>query len=289
MLIHHGKDKNNNNNNNNNKTTIKQTNKQKHGGKSAYWIWPVSSAQCVFFSSFFFFFKVLLCSLRETIFRSSYLGKAQQPQAQRYPFLSMCVIFSCLQTVVWLSVFGICKVRTELDVCDCTPEMYGHRKRVCTESRLWEKNALSHRGLEPASVLRLAFESDALPPELSGPLAIVQCRRVSCRPKSESGGRIIVPKLHWRLFHKIYFLSPPPPPAPTPPLLLTQRERKKNQKKSKPCLHLSFALGCELVQFHFYQFLHISGPASLAWAVKLANVISLLMSAFFFSSSSFYR
>ena len=45
----------------------------------------------------------------------------------------------------------------------------------CTESALkvdsgTEKNPLSHRGLEPASVLRLASQSDALPTELSPPL-----------------------------------------------------------------------------------------------------------------------
>ena len=31
----------------------------------------------------------------------------------------------------------------------------------------WEKNPLPHLGFEPASVLRLAFQSDALPTELS--------------------------------------------------------------------------------------------------------------------------
>ena len=38
--------------------------------------------------------------------------------------------------------------------------------RVCTESWLWEKNPLSHRGLEPESVLRLTFQSHTLPTEL---------------------------------------------------------------------------------------------------------------------------
>ena len=45
----------------------------------------------------------------------------------------------------------------------------------CTESALkvdsgTEKNPLPYRGLEPASVLRLASQSDALPTELSPPL-----------------------------------------------------------------------------------------------------------------------
>ena len=36
---------------------------------------------------------VLHCPLGE--FGSPYLGKAQQPQEQRYPFLSVCAVFSC--------------------------------------------------------------------------------------------------------------------------------------------------------------------------------------------------
>ena len=51
--------------------------------------------------------------------------------------------------------------------CWCIRGLYGHRKRVCTESWPWEKNPLPDRGLEPASVLPLAFQSGALPAELS--------------------------------------------------------------------------------------------------------------------------
>ena len=40
------------------------------------------------------------------------------------------------------------------------------------------KNHLPHRGLEPSSVLRLAFQSDALPTELSTPL----CERIRMVP-----------------------------------------------------------------------------------------------------------
>ena len=50
--------------------------------------------------------------------------------------------------------------------------VYRHRKRVCTGSWLWEKkNPSPHRGLEPASILRLAFQWDALPTDLSLPIA----------------------------------------------------------------------------------------------------------------------
>ena len=33
-------------------------------------------------------------------FRSPYPAKAEQPQEQRYPFLSVCAVFSCVQTLV---------------------------------------------------------------------------------------------------------------------------------------------------------------------------------------------
>ena len=55
-----------------------------------------------------------------------YLGKAQKPQEQRYPFLSVCVVFSCVQTMVWLPVFGIFNMLTDVDACDCT--------RGCTDT-----------------------------------------------------------------------------------------------------------------------------------------------------------
>ena len=50
----------------------------------------------------------------------------------------------------------ILNVLTDVDVCDCTRGLYGHRKTV--NSLHWKlKNPLLHQGLELASVLRLAF------------------------------------------------------------------------------------------------------------------------------------
>ena len=47
-------------------------------------------------------------------FGLSSLGKAQQPQEQRYPFLVVCAAFPCVHTMVWLPVFGIFSiVRTD--------------------------------------------------------------------------------------------------------------------------------------------------------------------------------
>ena len=45
---------------------------------------------------------------------------AQQPQEQRYPFLPVSVVFSCVLTMVWLPVFGIFNVHTDVDACDYT-------------------------------------------------------------------------------------------------------------------------------------------------------------------------
>ena len=63
-------------------------------------------------------------------FGSPYLGMAQQPQEQRYPFLSECTVFSCVQTMVWLPAFGIFNVRTDVDACDCTRGLYRHQKSL---------------------------------------------------------------------------------------------------------------------------------------------------------------
>ena len=53
------------------------------------------------------------------------------------PYLAtavMCAVFSSVQTMVWLSVFGIVNVRTDVDAFDCTGGLHEHRKRVYTES-----------------------------------------------------------------------------------------------------------------------------------------------------------
>ena len=108
-------------------------------------------------------------------FSHSYLGKAQQPQEQHYPFLSGRAVFSCVQTLLWLPVLGIFNMHTAVDACDCTWGLYRHCKRVCAGSWLWEKNPLPHRGPELVSVLHLAFQLDALPTELSG------CPELDCK------------------------------------------------------------------------------------------------------------
>ena len=46
--------------------------------------------------------------------------RLQQPQEQRYPFLSVRAVFSCVQTKVWLPVLGIFDVRTDVNIYDWT-------------------------------------------------------------------------------------------------------------------------------------------------------------------------
>ena len=50
-----------------------------------------------------------------------YPGK---PQKQCYPFLLMCAVFLCVQTMVWLPAFGIFHFCTDVDRCDCTQGKY---------------------------------------------------------------------------------------------------------------------------------------------------------------------
>ena len=71
-----------------------------------------------------------------------------------------------------------------------------HRKRACTESRLWETNPLPHRGIEPASAAcrsgALARELPPLPPtslSVGGGLAL----GVNLRSCNGSGVCVKVP------------------------------------------------------------------------------------------------
>ena len=41
-----------------------------------------------------------------------------------------CAVMSCIRIMAWQPVFGIINMRTDVDVCDCTRELYGHRKSL---------------------------------------------------------------------------------------------------------------------------------------------------------------
>ena len=53
---------------------------------------------------------------------------------------------------------------TDVDACDGTRGLYGHRIQSALGAD-WEKNRSPHRGFEPAFVLRLALQWDAVPAE----------------------------------------------------------------------------------------------------------------------------
>ena len=104
---------------------------------------------------------VFLCV--QTMLWLPVLGIFNVLQEQRYPFLLVCVVFVCVQTMLWLPVLGIFNVHTDANACDFKHRLHGHCKiRVCTGSWLWEKNSLLSWELQPASVLCLAFQLDAL-------------------------------------------------------------------------------------------------------------------------------
>ena len=72
----------------------------------------------VFFALSFVVYHCIVLILGK--FGSPHPTEAQQPQGQRYPFLSVCVVLQCVHTMVWLPVLGICNVHTHVDACDCT-------------------------------------------------------------------------------------------------------------------------------------------------------------------------
>ena len=104
-------------------------------------------------------------------FGSRYLGKAQQPQEQRYPFLSACVR-ACVRACVCVCV---CSISVGFLTC-AQMMMHAIAHGGCMESvresalQVWEKKPLPHWELEPASVFRLACQSAAVPNKLSPPL-----------------------------------------------------------------------------------------------------------------------
>ena len=71
-------------------------------------------------------------------------------------------------------MFGIFNVRTDVDAHgSCTDTV----RESALEVDCGKTNPLPHHGLEPASVLRRAFQSDALPTELSPPLFCYEKRQ----------------------------------------------------------------------------------------------------------------
>ena len=101
-------------------------------------------------------------------FGSPYLGKKEHC----FPFVPACAIYVGVQTMVWLPVFGIFNMRLTVVACDCTCWLYEHCNKVCTGGWIWDKVLIS---LAVLGTWTQAFQSDALPTELSPPLWLCVC------------------------------------------------------------------------------------------------------------------
>ena len=88
-------------------------------------------------------------------FGSPYPGKAQQPQAQRHPFLSVCAVCLCSNNGVWLLVFVVATCAQML-IHACTRGMYGHRQKICRKLDM-EKQSLAVPGTRTRIKLYLGF------------------------------------------------------------------------------------------------------------------------------------
>ena len=91
----------------------------------------------ILFSFFFFFvfssFFALHLSLVGNSGRLTWV-RLQQPQEQRYPFLTVRAVFSCVQTKVWLPIFEILiHVGTDRCYCDVIA-MHAIAHEGCTDT-----------------------------------------------------------------------------------------------------------------------------------------------------------
>ena len=57
----------------------------------------------------------------------------------------------------WLPVSGSFNAHPDVDACNYTWGLYGHRKRVCIGSSRWEGNRLPHSGLQTCMVIAPGF------------------------------------------------------------------------------------------------------------------------------------
>ena len=64
--------------------------------------------------------------------------------------IRVCRVFMCLNTGIWLPMFRIFNMHADLNAYSFTAGLHGRLERVCTRSRLWEKNPWHDHGLKPA-------------------------------------------------------------------------------------------------------------------------------------------
>ena len=104
-----------------------------------YPVWEIPPLPLIFFLFFFSTFSVLHCPLWEMRVTP---GKVHQLQEQCYSFLPVSAVFFCVQTIVWISVFGLFNVHTNVDA---RGGLYRQRMRDFTGIWHWKKNPLPHQ------------------------------------------------------------------------------------------------------------------------------------------------
>ena len=109
----------------------------------------------------------LLCPSRKNSGSLTWVRKSSRRSRAYTHSCHACSISVCPNSGTAGSVWGLLTCGQTLVRAIARGGLYGHRKRVCTESGLLDCNPLPPRGLEPASALRRAFQSDALPTEPS--------------------------------------------------------------------------------------------------------------------------
>ena len=96
----------------------------------------------IFFHSLFFIVALHLALHLTLAGNSGHLTwvRLQQPQQQRYPFLTVRAIFPCVPAKVWLPTLGIFNVYTDVNACDCTWGLFRHHKSLHCKLTLEEKS-----------------------------------------------------------------------------------------------------------------------------------------------------
>ena len=105
-----------------------------------------------------------------------------------YPTYGSCRVFTSFHNPPNSDMdYRIFHVRTDVKKCYCAVGCTDTQKNIRTESWLWEKTPLSHRGIEPASA---ACRSDGLPPELHTYLGLLWIFTIQSTAKVISGCNI---------------------------------------------------------------------------------------------------
>ena len=85
----------------------------------------------------------------------------QQWQEQCYQFVPWCVVFLHVKAVLWLPVFGIFNVHTDVDTCDGAWWVYKYCKIICSEGWLGENPLLRWKIDQASSVFSFSIRCAA--------------------------------------------------------------------------------------------------------------------------------